>query len=165
MDSGFLLCLIEEAGLDMDDALSRIHIVCSFSEKHLIRAPDLVDGLLEGVDGFSLIAVQQLAKLFYGKHALRHEDPAEFTGAVSKLKAMCFERGIVLVATSRASGRRRPVPLPEGGSFLRHAANVIVYLRGSRRGVSSAYVVKHPDQACTGRVVHFGEGGASIWGG
>ena len=165
MDSGFLLSLIEEAGLDMDEALSRIHIVCAFSEQHLIQAPDLVEGLLEGAGGFNIVAVQQLTKLFYGKHALRHEDPAEFTGAVSRLKAMCFKGGIILAATARASGCGRPIPTPEGGSFLRHAANAIVYLRESKRGPTSAYVVKHPDRARTGLVVQFGEGGGAFWGG
>ena len=163
MDSQFLLSLIDEIGSDMDDALSRIHIVCAFSEKHLIRAPDLIEGLLEDGDGFSLIAIQQITKLFYGKHAVRQEDPAEFTGVVSKLKTMCSERGMVLAATGRASGCRRPVPGPEGGSFLRHAANAIVYLREPHRGFLSAYILKHPDRARMGKLVHFGEGRVSIW--
>jgi hypothetical protein len=165
LDSELLLSLIDEAGLDAEDALSRIHFVSAFSERHLIRAPDLVEGLLEGAGGFSLIAVQQLTKLFYGKHALRHENPAEFTGIVSRLKAMCFERGISLAATARASVRGRPIPRPEGGNFLSHAANVIVYLRETRGGSLSAYVVKHPERGRTGRTVHFGEVRNSIWEG
>lgn len=164
MDSGLLLSLVNEAGLDADDALSRIHIVCAFSERHLMRAPDLVEGVLEEAEGFTLVAVQQLTKLFYGKRALRHEDPSELTGAVSRLKEMCSERGIVLAATTRSKGRRRPIPLPEGGSFLMHAANSIVYLRESKGGQPSAYVVKHPDRALTGRVMHFEEE-APVWGG
>lgn len=165
LDSELLLSLIDGAGLDADDALSRIHVVSAFSERHLIRAPDLVDGLLEGADGFSLIAVQQLTKLFYGRHALRHENPAEFTGIVSRLKAMCFERGIALAATASASGHGRPIPRPEGGHFLSHAANAIVYLRETRWGSLSAYVVKHPERGRTGRTVHFGEVRISIWEG
>ena len=164
MDSGLLLSLIEEAGLDVEDALSRIHIVCSFSERHLMRAPRLVEGILEGAEGFTLVAVQQLTKLFYGRHALRHEDPAEFTGTVSRLRAICSERGIVLAATGRPAGSARPIPVPEGGSYLRHAANAIVYLRESRRGPVSAYLVKHPDRDRVGRLVHFG-GEALAWGG
>jgi hypothetical protein len=163
MDSGLLLSLVDEAGLDADDALSRIHIVCAFSERHLMRAPDLVEGVLGEAEGFTLVAVQQLTKLFYGKRALRHEDPSELTGAVSRLKEMCSGRGIVLAATTRTKGRRRPIPRPEGGSFLMHAANAIVYLRESKRGPLSAYVVKHPDRALTGRVMNFGEE-ARIWG-
>ncbi len=166
LDSEFLLSLIEEDGLDATEALSRIHVICAFSERHLIRAPRLLEELLRDVDGVRLVAVQQMTKLFYGRLALRHEDPAEFTGIVSRLRALCCERGISLVATCRPAGRGRPVPNPEGGSFLRHAANAIIYLRAPRgRGPVSAYLVKHPDRARTGRVIQYGGGGGSIWEG
>jgi hypothetical protein len=165
LDSERLLSLIDGAGLDPDDALSRIHVVCAFSERHLIRAPDLVEEVLGRVDGVALVAVQQLAKLFHGRLALRREDPSEFTGVVSRLRELCFERGVVLAASCRPSGRGRPAPEPEGRSFLRHAANAIVYLRAPRRGGTvSAYLVKHPDSARSGRMVSFGEEGWA-WGG
>ena len=156
MDPELVLSHIEEEGLDAADALSRIHIFCSFSERHLMRAPDLVEELLEGYDGFTLVAVQQIAKIFYGRRAVRFEEPTEFTGMVSRLKAMCSERGVVLAATTRTSGRGGPIPAPEGGSFLRHAANAIVYLRASRKGAVMAYVVEHPDSALTGRRMNLG---------
>ena len=72
---------------------------------------------------------------------------------------------MILAATCRSSGRGSPIPLPDGGSFLRHAANAIVYLRSRRRGGVSAYLVKHPDRSRSGRMVHIdGEGGIP-WGG
>jgi hypothetical protein len=157
MDPELVLSHIEEAGLDAADALSRIHIVCAFSERHLIRAPSLVEGLLEGYDGFTLVAVQQIAKIFYDRRAVRFEEPTEFTGTVSRLKTMCSERGVALAVTTRTSGRGRPIPAPEGGSYLRHAANAIVYLRTSRKGTVMAYVVEHPDSARTGRRVNLGK--------
>jgi hypothetical protein len=163
LDPELLISLIDASGLDIDDSLSRIHVVSAFSERHLLKAPALVEGLLEEYEGFSLVAVQQLAKLFYGEDALRFETLNAFTGIVSRLKATCAERGAVLAATCRASDRGRPIPLPEGGSFLRHSANAIIYLRESRRGPASAYAVKHPDRARTGLAVHFGEEG-SLWG-
>lgn len=165
MDNELLLSLIDAAGLDIDDALSRIHIVFAFSERHLIRVPRLVEGVLEEGEGFTLVAVQQLTKLFYGERALRHEDPAEFTGVVSRLREMCSEAGIVLAASGRPTGSRRPIPAPEGGTFLKHAANAIFYMREARRGPMTAHVVKHPDRARAGTFIQFGEGGGAFWGG
>jgi hypothetical protein len=160
LDSERLLSLVDGAGLDPDDALSRVHVVCAFSERHLIRAPGLVEDILGSVDDVVLVAVQQLAKLFHGKLALRHEDPSEFTGVISRLRELSCERGFALAASCRSSGRGRPAPMPEGGSFLRHAANAIVYLRASRRrGTVSAHLMKHPDSARSGRMVSFGEEG------
>jgi hypothetical protein len=164
MDPELVLSHIEEAGLDAVDALSRIHIVCAFSERHLMRAPDLVEELLNGHDGFALVAVQQIAKIFYGRRAVRFEEPTEFTGTVSRLKAMCSERGVVLAATTRTSGLGGPIPAPEGGSYLRHAANAIVYLRASRKGAVTAYVVEHPDSALTGLRMNLG-GEETQWAG
>jgi len=144
-----------------DDALNRIHIVFAFSERHLMRMPRLVANLLEEHE-CTLVAVQQLPKLFHGEDALRFEELTEFTGIVSRLKASCSEYLTTLVATSRPTGRGRPIPEPEGGSYLKHAANAIIFLRESGRGLVSAYVVKHPDRARMGRVVHFG-GGGTLW--
>jgi hypothetical protein len=163
MDSELILTHVEEAGLDTIDALSRIHIICAFSERHLMRAPDLVKGLLDGYDGFTLVAVQQIAKIFYGRRAVKFEELSEFTGTVSKLRTMCSERGIVLVATTRTSGQSGVIPALEGGSYLKHAANAIVYLRPSKEDVITAYVVEHPDSARKGRRMNLG--GEPQWAG
>jgi len=165
LDSEFLISLIEAEGLDLHDALSRIHVVCAFSERQQMRAPTLIRELLDNHSGFTLIAAQQVTKIFHGKHAIRHESPTEFTGMISRLKGLCSGTGIVLVATCRPSGRGRPIPLPEGGNFLRHAANSIVYMRTSPGGTLSAHVVKHPEMEKIGRMVRFDGGGDAPWEG
>jgi len=165
LDSEYLLSLIESEGLDVSDTISRIHVVCAFSERQQMRAPTLVESVLARGGEFSLIAAQQITKIFYGKTALRHENQTQFTGMVSRLKGLCGEGGLVLAATCRSSGCGRPIPLPEGGSFLRHASNAIVYLRGQRGGGISAYLVKHPDRGRSGRMVHIEGEGGTPWGG
>ncbi len=164
LDSELLLALLEEEGLDVADALSRIQVVCAFSEAQQAEAAGLVEGLLGRLEGVSLVAVQQIAKLFSGPRLSRHGGFTEFVGMVSRLRTLCYGRGIALAATCRPSGAGRPAPLPEGGVFLRHAANVVVYLRAPRgRGPLSAYLIKHPDRARMGRVVEFGgEGGFGL---
>jgi hypothetical protein len=78
---------------------------------------------------------------------------------------MCSKREIALAATCRSSDRGGVIPTPEGGSFLRHAANILVYMRKGKQGSTSAYVVKHADKARSGTVVRFGEGVDSTWAG
>ena len=89
LDSDLLLSLIEDAGLDLDEALEKIHIIGVFSEHQLMNAPSLVEGLIEEHGDISLIAVQQISKLFFSKKAVRFEEQTEFTGVVSKLREMC----------------------------------------------------------------------------
>ena len=163
LDSEYLISLIEAEGLDLHDALSRIYIVCAFSERQQIRAPSLIKSLLEKYSGFTLVAAQQVTKIFYGKHAIRHESPAEFTGMISRLKSLCSGTGTVLVATCQQSTQAKSIPLPEGGSFLRHTANTIVYLRMSPNGALSAHVVKHPKKKLIGRRVNFDQGENVLW--
>jgi hypothetical protein len=163
LDLDYLVSLFVEAGMDVDDGLARIHMVYAFSERQLMRVPGLVEGIMGDSDDIALVAVQQVAKLFYGEGAVRFEDPAEFTGVVSGLRRLCYERGAALAATCRPVGRG-PVPLPEGGVYLRHAASVIVYLRPLRDSRMSAHLVKHPESALIGRRVSYREEGFS-WAG
>ena len=165
LDSEHLISLIEAEGLDVSDALSRIHVVCAFSERQQMRSPSLVGSVIAGGGEFRIIAAQQITKIFYGKTALRHEGVAQFTGMVSRLKGLCGQGGLVFVATCRSSGRGGTIPLPEGGSFLKHAANAIVYLRPRKRGGVSAYLVKHPDRDRAGRMIRLEDEGGFHWGG
>jgi hypothetical protein len=156
LDSELLLSLLEREELDMDDALSRIYVIYAFSKRQQVRAAGLVEGLLASGEDVSLVAVQQVAKLFELQPG-RRGNLAELVTMTSHLKDLCFSKRIALAATCRQAAGHGPVPLPEGGGFLRHAVNVMVYLRQSRGGSVSAYLVKHPDRARTGRTVEFGD--------
>lgn len=164
LDSEFLLSLIEGEGLDMDYILSNLYVLWAFSERQQIRAPNLIEDF-ENAEDIKLIAIQQLTKLFYGNKTLRIENPLKFTGMISRLKRLCCEKRIVLVATCRSSSYGNPIPHIEGGSYLRHTANVIIYLRKLKREESIAsYLVKHPDKARIGRIAKFVCEEGSIWG-
>ena len=157
LDPELILSFIQELGLNVTETLSRIHVVCSFSERHLIRTPDLVEGILENHHGFTLVVVQQIAKIFYGKKALRFQSLTKFTGTLSRLKTMCSERDIVLVATTRNGEYGLSIPEPEGGSYIRHTANVILYFKSAGKQKTSAHLVKHPDRSRIGRMITFNE--------
>jgi hypothetical protein len=148
-----LLELLESSGSSVEESLSRIHIIGVFSEAQLMNAPSLVEDVIDGVGDVRLVAVQQLSKLFYSETAIGFEDRTEFTGVVSRLKELCTVNGIALVATCEAKKRRDLLPEPKGGSFLRHAANVMVYLREMSGGDVSAQLVKHFDRRRMGKRV------------
>jgi hypothetical protein len=99
------------------------------------------------------MAVQQISKLFYSEKAVGFEDQTKFTGVVSKLKELCALHRIALVASCESKKKRGPVPEPMGGSYLRHTANVMVFLRSLSGGDVSAQLVKHFDKKRTGKRV------------
>ena len=120
-----------------------------------MNAPSLVQNLIDEHGEISLIAVQQLSKLFYSEKAIGIESRNEFTGVVSKLREMCTLHGIPMVATCGSKKRRGLIPEPIGGNFLRHSANVITYLRLIDGKDISAQLVKHFDKDRNGRRVRF----------
>ena len=110
-----------------------------------------------------LIIFQWITKIFYGKTAVKFENPTKFSGMISKMKRICTDHGIILTATCRSSGNKRPIPLPEGGSYLRHTANVIIYFRENKKGGISAFLLKHLDKSPGGKIVR--NMGENPWGG
>ncbi len=152
-DSEMLLELLEASGLHVEDSLSRIHIIGVFSEAQLMNAPSLVEEVIEKVGDVRLVAVQQISKLFYSETAVGIEDRNEFTGVVSRLKELCSLHQVAMVASCMAKKKRGLSPEPMGGSFLRHAANVMVYLRLMKGGDVSAQLVKHFDKERAGKRV------------
>lgn len=164
LDSELLLSLIEEQELPVSSVLSRIHIICTFSENQLINTPKLVEEIIEKVGNIRLVAVQQISKLFYGEHAIRHQDPVEFTGTVSKLKGLCVTNKIILAASCEAKKGKGLVPEPMGGSFLRHSANVICFLRPMKGGDISAHLLKHFDRQRDGKRVRFSDEEGKVLG-
>ncbi len=157
LDSNLLLSLLEDAELDIDNALEQIHIIGVFSENQLMNAPSLVENLFEETGKVSLLAVQQVSKIFYSEKAIRFEDPAEFSGVLSKLRELCSLHNVPMVASCGSNKRTDLSPVPKGGTFFRHIANVIAYLRVLKGGEVSVYLVKHFDGARKGKLVRFSE--------
>lgn len=152
-DSELLLDLFEAKGLNVEEALNRIHIIGVFSEAQLMNAPNLVEEVVEKTGNVKLIVIQQISKLFYSETSIGFEEKTEFTGVVSKLKEICTVNGISLVASCEAKKKRILQPEPMGGSYLRHVTNVMVYLRTLSGGDISAQLVKHFEKERTGKRV------------
>ena len=152
-DSLFLLHLLESKGLNVEEALSRIHIIGVFSEAQLINAPRLVEEVISRVRNVKLVAVQQISKLFYGEGAIGFEEKTEFTGVVSRLKELCTVHGVSLVASCESKKRKNLRPEPISGSFLRHSVNVMVYFRELNGKEVSAQLVKHFEKKRVGKRV------------
>jgi len=162
----YLLNLLETQNMDVEDALSRIHIIPAFSQHQQLNTPHLAQQLME-THKTRLLTIQQISKLFYSRHIPSLVDPAEFKGTISKLREICAKHSVALAASCKAKKRGTgPTPEPLGGSYLRHSAAVQVYLRGQKGGAASAVLVKHFEQARVGRRISFhgGEGLGRIIG-
>ncbi len=143
VDSNLLIYLFRNMGLNMGEALNNLDVYFAFNPEQQIETFKEVAGQVE--KGFySCIIVKDIFKLFRGKRS----SILVFQGIVKEIKEVCAEREALLVASCKPVNSRKKVPIPEGGKFLRHEANVIVYLkrRSSKPLTATLYLLKHPDR-------------------
>lgn len=141
--------LMEGFGLDPEEALGRIYVICAFSPEQQEEAFERARALAEADGMVRLIAVHGVAKLFTPRPR-SPKTPGEWKlqRLILDLWRISAERSLALVATCRPRGSAEgSPPMPEGGGYLSHTSGVMVYLRGLGRGGVSAHLVKHPSRA------------------
>jgi hypothetical protein len=148
MDTGSLVQLLEESGLEAEDALRRVYVLCAFSADQQARLIDEIRSLLELDPEICLVVVRDIAKLVTDDDRSRNraERTQELQGAALRLKQVCAERNVPVVVSCRVRKGSGRMPQPEGGEFLRHLANVILYLRQGEKSApyAKAHLLKHP---------------------
>ena len=103
----------------------------AYNQKHQLEVAKQVSDFIDGEQDIRLLIVNNLTKFF--KWA-KHKDSAagilkEVLGILCKL---CARNRIALICTGHCDITSRGViPRPVGGTFLKHAMNVIVYLQES----------------------------------
>jgi len=147
LDVESLVRLLEASGLAAEEALRRVYVLCAFSADQQTGLTDEIAGLLERDPDIRLVLVRDIAKLVTdgGRSRSRAARSQELQGAALRLKQACAERNVPLVVSCRPR-KGKGLPMPEGGEFLRHLANVILYLRRSGKGAAyvRTHLLKHP---------------------
>ena len=141
--------LIEDSGFHMWEALRRVQI---FTASSADQQALLVEGLIKLLmkeSNVSLVIVRGIYKLAKDDPRIRnrHVVYEEVQRSINSLRNICAEKGIPIVASGRTSERKaKRRPKPESSIFLRHCANVIIYLRGRKKGsrYNRAFLVDHP---------------------
>ena len=142
--------MLKAKRLDPSELLDNILVYCAFSEEQQEQVVEEVRQAVERIREVGFVGVHNVAKLFVPQDKRDKEwykRIPKLQKAVLQLWQMCAFKKIVMVASCRAMETRRGVkPRPEGGRYLSHEANVIVYLErvGKRVPTIQAYLVKHP---------------------
>lgn len=155
LDSRLLSFLIKAAKLDPMKALEDIYVICAFSGEQQEQIVSEVQKLLkEDENKIKLVVVHNIAKLFTSPTGTANKNFGErisrLQKVVLKLWQACARNNIAFVASCRSNKTSRDrIPQPEGGKYLRHEANVIVYLRkrDKKSPFVKAYLLKHPNRA------------------
>ena len=153
-DSHLLTFLIKAAKLDPVKAMDDIYVIRAFSEEQQEKTVNDVQRLLKEDREIKLIVVHNIAKLFTSKVSTSGKSLTErrnkLQKVVIKLWQSCAQNNAAFIASCRPNKTARSgIPQPEGGKYLRHEANVIVYLKKRREKGSfvTAYLLKHPNRS------------------
>jgi RecA/RadA recombinase len=141
--------LLKANGLDPARGLDQIIAVSAFNSDQAEQAVEEVCNIVNGDERVHLVVARNLAKFFIDDGVRSKETLAriqQLQHLVAKLWQACSARGVSLVASCRPrrANTLRPSP-PEGGTFLRHLAQVMICFRKKEEsGTFLAYLLKHP---------------------
>jgi len=152
--------LVEDSGFHMWEALRRVQIFTASSADQQALLVDGLIRLLEQKNNVSLVIVRGIFKLHKDDARIKNRRVVgeEVQRSIIRLKQACVERNIPIVASGReVKVRAQILPQPESSSFLRHTANVIIYLRRRERGSrwNRAFLVDHPTRPPGSVEYHF----------
>jgi len=147
LDIPSLVYLTQARRHDPKKALERIIVFCAFSEEQQEQVVEEVRGIVEHEDTIKLLAIHDMAKLFTSQSFQEpYKRIPRLQRSVSRLWQICAEKGVAVVAScGPAKAKKGYPPKPEGGRYLSHLANSIVYLEKTTGLVSTyqAYLLKH----------------------
>jgi hypothetical protein len=141
--------LIEDSGFHMWEALKRVQIFTASSADQQVLLIKGLTKLLKVEENVSLVIVRGIYKLAKDDPRVRnrHIVYEEVQASINSLRNICAEKRIPIVASGRDSEvKTKRKPMPESSLFLRHCANVIIYLR-KRKNESKynrAFLIDHP---------------------
>ena len=158
LDVPSLVHLLKAHRLDPGEGLDRVLVYCAFSEEQQEQVVEEVRKAIEETEELKLLVVHNIAKLFTEQSRrgkAQYNRIPQLQSSVLRLWQSCAARGVTLVTSCKPTRTRRGrMPRPEGGRYLSHEANVIVYIEkvGELVPAHQAYLLKHPAQP-SGRVV------------
>ncbi len=141
--------LVEDSGFHMWDALKRVQIFTASSADQQVLLVEGLIQLLKEENNVSLVILRGIYKLAKDDPRIRnrHVVYEEIQMSINSLRNICAERRIPIVASGRISEEKTKLkPMPESSMFLRHCANIIIYLRERKKGskYNRAFLVDHP---------------------
>jgi len=141
--------LVEDSGFHMWEALKRVQIFTASSADQQVLLVEGLMHLLMEESNVSLVIVRGIYKLAKDDPRIRnrHVVYEEVQASINSLRNICAEKRIPIVASGRISDTKtKRKPMPESSVFLRHCANVIIYLRSRKKDskFNRAFLVDHP---------------------
>ena len=133
------------AGIEPKIVFKNLFVQIAYNEQHQLTVAKQVSDFVESKKGddIKLLVVNNLTK-FFRESKNKNRAATVLKEVLGVLCKTCARHKVALVCTSDANlTSRGVVPRPVGGTFLKHALNVIVNLREYQYSSFKATLVKH----------------------
>jgi len=152
LDIRLIVNLLKANGTDTSRSLDRIYTISAFNEEQQQQAVEDACKLLLEDSEIKLVVARNITS-FHLPSELgtvdRKEQILKLQRFFSPLWQACQAKEITLIISCkpRRQGGWKPSP-PDGGSFLRHQAHVMIYLRRKDESdkTVTAFLLKHPNR-------------------
>jgi len=152
LDLKLITNLLKANNLDPSKSLDRICTISAFNEEQQQQAAEDACKLLQQDSEIKLVVARNIINFYLPPESRtgdRKEQILKLQRFFSPVWQACQAKEATLIVSCkpRRQGGWRPPP-PEGGSFLRHQAHVMIYLkrREDRDKTITAFLLKHPNR-------------------
>ncbi len=147
LDISSLVYLAQTQNLDPNNILERIMVFCAFSEEQQEQVVEEIRRIIERENTIKLLAIHDMAKLFTSQSIQESYKRIPYLQrAISRLWQACSEKGVAIISScGLAKVKKGSFPKPEGGRYVSHLVNSIIYLEKTSGLVQAyqAYLLKH----------------------
>ncbi|MGC2425708.1 MAG: hypothetical protein WA421_01625, partial [Nitrososphaeraceae archaeon] len=108
-----------------------LYIQTAYNSQHQLQVAKEIAHLIENNSDIKLIIINNLTKFFRDSRAERRlETASTVKEVISIINRACVKNKISIVVTGDSNlSSKGIIPRPIGGTYLKHIANVIVYLK------------------------------------
>ena len=116
-----------------------LYIQTAYNSQHQLQIAKEIAHLIEGNSDIKLIVINNLTKFFRDSRAERRlEIASTVKEVISIINRACAKNKVSIVVTGDSNlSSKGVIPRPIGGTYLKHIANVIVYLKYLNQYLSS----------------------------
>ena len=133
------------AGIEPKTVFKNIFVQIAYNQKHQLSIAKQIADFISRNQNIRLLVVKNLTK-YFKESKYKNYTATMLKEVLGILCKVCTQNRIALICTGDANATSRGVvPRPIGGTYLKHAFNVIVYLRESisRPQAYKATLIKH----------------------
>jgi RecA/RadA recombinase len=132
------------AGIEPKIVFKNLFVHMAYNQQHQLAVANQVSEFIESKKGvIKLLVVNNLTK-FFRQSKNKNYAATTLKEVLGILCKACMKNKIALICTGDANVNSKGIiPRPIGGTFLKHAVNVIVHLREFQHSSFRATLIKH----------------------